>query len=133
MKEEEKEKLLLKDLSSRLPYGVMIHLGETNEIEELYCLNISQEALYTRNKEHKSVSSLCPIGQCKPYLRSMSSMTEEERKKYHDIDNKAYSCPEDYAHIPAKDRIDWLNANHFDYRGLIGKGLALEVDKDFYK
>ena len=29
--------------------------------------------------------------------------------------------------------IDWLNARHFDYRGLIGKGLALEAPEGMYK
>ena len=69
----------------------------------------------------------------KPYLRSMSSMTEEEYKEYTNIDNRSYSCPKDYAHIPASDRIDWLNKHHFDYRGLIEKGLALEAPKGMYK
>jgi len=66
----------------------------------------------------------------KPYLRPMSSMTEEEYKEYRNIDNLSYSCPIDYAHIPASDRIDWLNAHHFDYRGLIKKGLAIEVTEE---
>ena len=65
----------------------------------------------------------------KPYLRPMSSMTEEEEKEYINIDNLSYSCPMDYAHFPAFKRIDWLNAHHFDYRGLIPKGLAIEVTK----
>lgn len=69
----------------------------------------------------------------KPYLRPMSSMTEEEEKEYTNIDNRSYSCPKDYAHIPASDRIDWLNKHHFDYRGLIEKGLALEAPKGMYK
>jgi hypothetical protein len=28
--------------------------------------------------------------------------------------------------------IDWLNVHHFDYRGLIPMGLALEAPKDMY-
>ena len=61
------------------------------------------------------------------------AMTEEEDKEYTNIDNRSYSCPKDYAHIPAQERIDWLNAHHFDFRGLIEKGLALEAPKDMYK
>ena len=57
----------------------------------------------------------------------MSSMTDEEYKEYTDIDNRSYSCPKDYAHIPASDRIDWLNKHYLDYRGLIPKGLALDA------
>lgn len=129
MTQEDKD-LLLKDLAARLPYGVIIHLVEPNEDEELYCLNIPQEGLYTRSKEHHNISSLCPIEQAKPYLRSMSSMTEEEEKEYIDIDNLSYSCPMIYAHFPASKRIDWLNAHHFDYKGLIEKGLAIAVTEE---
>jgi hypothetical protein len=53
-----------------------------------------------------------------------------EWKEYKGIDDRSYSCPMDYAHIPASDRIDWLNAHRFDYRGLIPKGLAIEVTKE---
>jgi hypothetical protein len=28
--------------------------------------------------------------------------------------------------------IDWLNAHHFDYRGLIDKGLAIEAPEGMY-
>ena len=28
---------------------------------------------------------------------------------------------------PNSDAIDWLNKNHFDYRGLIEKGLAIDA------
>ena len=57
-------------------------------------------------------------GECKPYLRPMSSMTEEEEKEYHDARSDYYDDLGTY---------DWLNAHHFDYRGLIEKGLALEA------
>ena len=60
MTQKDKE-LLLKDLCARLPYGVIINLGEPDEDEELYCLNIPQESLYTKNLEHNNVTTLCPI------------------------------------------------------------------------
>jgi len=67
-----------------------------------------------------------------PYLRPMSSMTEEEKKIYSnffiskEIDNFDFD-------IPNYDTIDWLNAHHFDYRGLIEKGLALEAPEGMYE
>lgn len=121
MTEEDKE-LLLKDLSARLPYRVICcvcfnttcyYNGKLLPIYLIWLLN---------NSEFAAI---------KPYLRPLSSMTEEEEKEYTDIDNRSYSCPKDYAHIPASDRIDWLNKHHFDYRGLIEKGLAIKVtEKD---
>ena len=57
----------------------------------------------------------------KPYLRPMSNMTEEEKLMYEGLmigtDNISYML----------DVVDWLNAHHFDYRGLINKFLALDA------
>ena len=125
MSKEDKE-LLLKDLCARLPYGVKCQVADCKTPVELSRID-------TKNGNGRNpycfVFSFGPES-VKPYLRPMSSMTEEERKEYMDIDNRSYSCPMDYAHIPASDRIDWLNANHFDYRGLINKGLAIEVTEE---
>ena len=65
-------------------------------------------------------------GDIKPYLRPMSSMTEEERRTY---DNLA--C--DFNEISMSNSIDWLNENMFDFRSLIPMGLALEAEKGMYK
>lgn len=66
------------------------------------------------------------IEYCKPYLRPISSMTEEEKIDYQAFfDYNGVEYPEEY--------IDWLNAHHFDYRGLIPMGLALEAPNDMYR
>ena len=124
---QENKELLLKDLSARLPYGVIIHLVEPNKDEELYCLNIPQEGLYTRSLEHHNVTTLAPIEDIKPYLRPMSSMTEEEKNEHF-----GRTMTIDIVQT-SKEVIDWLNAHHFDYRGLIDKGLALEVSEEMYR
>ena len=67
------------------------------------------------------------IDHIKPYLRPMSSMTGEEKKIYMGIGS--HLCGE----IVAKTMIDWLNEHHFDYRGLIERGLALEAPENMYK
>lgn len=121
---QENIRLLLIDLSARLPYGVMIHLEEPNEVEELYCLNIPQEGLYTRNREYHNVSSLCSIEEAKPYLRPMATMTDEERNEF-----LSFDCPMNHDPVGM---IDWLLRNHFDFRCLIPKGLAVEAPKGMY-
>ena len=121
---QENKDLLLKDLSTRLPYGVKFSTKYKNHKDIVY-------ELIAINKHSGIVETFGTIWfnieDIKPYLRPLSSMTEEEDKEYTDIDNRSYSCPKDYAHTPASDRIDWLNKHHFDYRGLIEKGLAVEV------
>lgn len=62
----------------------------------------------------------------KPYLRPMSSQTSEEREELNNILEYQY-CSDDSCMCEAT---DWLNAHHFDYRGLIDKGLAIEVTKE---
>ena len=68
----------------------------------------------------------CSLDDIKPYLRPMSSMTLEEEREYNLT--KTLSII-DY---PTLESFDWLNAHHFDYRGLIEKGLALEMPKEMY-
>jgi len=72
----------------------------------------------------------------KPYLRPMSSMTEEEKKEYNSVvfkhefyngDEENILYYEDFDYL-----MDWLNAHHFDYRGLIEKGLAIEAPEGMY-
>lgn len=127
---DEENKLKLIDLTGRLPYGVIVntpkgdgylHTVNLTIFGTEYGVNIDATKRDTFNDREDVI---------KPYLRPMSSMTEEENEEYNNIDNRAYFCPKDYAHIPAKDRIDWLLKNHFDFRGLIPKGLAIEVAKE---
>lgn len=140
MSQEDKDQLLI-DLCTRLPYRVKVYNTTFKDptIQTLYAKISEDEFLmeetYTSvgidgddfgsfNKRHYSGY----IDFIKPYLRPMSSMTEEEHKELKQValvDNEG--VPGD---IPAY--IDWLNAHHFDYRGLIEKGLALEAPKDMY-
>ena len=66
----------------------------------------------------------------RPYLRPMESMTEEEYEKYRGmlvtLPNEEYCI-----NTPQSER--WLDENHFDHRGLIEKGLALEAPEGMYK
>jgi len=121
MTQEEKD-LLLKDLCARLPYGVIIHHDDyfdpkyprPNEV-----LTINSLAQYAEEIERWNV---------KPYLRSMSSMTNREKK---DLDRTFYPCGE--YDTNTYETFDWYNAHHFDYRGLIPKGLAIEAPEEMYK
>ena len=121
---KEKE-LLLQDLSARLPYGVKV---KTNNI------NILKLGTHTRVGEY--VTDV--IEPCKPYLFPMSSMTKEQKREYHQSTSKDIDMLQDVIleringednnnkHAIAYNGIDWLNANHFDYRGLIPMGLAID-------
>lgn len=81
------------------------------------------------------------IDDFKPYLRSMSNMTEEEEKEYRKTMDKythrLYPNSADFSEHTeyswTTDTFDFLNAHHLDYRGLIPMGLAIKAPKDMYK
>lgn len=106
---QEERQLLLQDLSARLPYGVIVQYRGHNTI--------------IKNKVLTGSDLDCNMEYYKPYLRSMSSMTEEERKEHNLHRLSKWSTYSEYcANI-----INWLLKNHFDYCGLIEKGLAIKV------
>ena len=112
MTQEDKE-LLLKDLSARLPYGVIV-AHKSRESEERISLGYG-------NIEYVAELGIGWWKDCKPYLRPMSSMTEEEEFELNET-----KC---YTQLTLRS-YDWLNAHHFDYRGLIERGLAIAVTKE---
>ena len=121
---QENKDLLLKDLCARLPYGVKImfsHNGFRWDYEQILD-NI------TKCDDGEYAINDWGIHGIKPYLRPMSSMTEEEEEDYQYITERwMYD-----ASYSIGDSLDWLNEHHFDYRGLIDKGLALEAPKNMY-
>ena len=125
MTQEEKQ-LLLRDLSARLPYGVIIHTWYNRSID-IKCTGID---LYTNTVNldiPKDDDAKVYIDNVKPYLRPMSSMTEEEESEYLKIVDGFLN----FENAPRV--VDWLNTHHFDYRDLIEKGLAIEAPEDMYK
>jgi len=83
--------------------------------------------------EIETESVLGFVDDFKPYLRPMSSMTEEEKKEFESFGWRVNEFDDNYpwVHIGQIENVllglNWLNANHFDYRGLIEKGLAIAV------
>ena len=118
MTQKDKE-LLLKDLCARLPYGVIVQYRGHNTI--------------IKNKLLTGSDLDCNMEYYKPYLRPMSSMTEEEYDQLY-IDSRVKNDSIDILDALENDMdaIDWLLKNHFDFRGLIPKGLAIEAPKEMY-
>lgn len=122
MTQEEKQ-LLFKDLCARLPYEVKINIRNdytlTMEDVELNAYHITT-VMY--DIEYRGL---------RPYLRPMSSMTEEEENEYMSARQK--DIAEAYIHLTPHNSMDYLLSRHFDYRGLIEKGLALEAPEGMYR
>lgn len=123
MTKEEKQ-MLLKDLCARIPCRTLVQLnpGAYNKPETCILTGVDGE------KIHLNVDSdPFRIDHIKPYLRPMSSMTEEEENEY-----RAINCYEGL--FPCNEEaLDYVLEYHFDFRGLIEKGLALEAKEGMYK
>lgn len=138
MTQEEKQ-LLLQDLCARLPYGVNINLDEGCNAR---LTGIDEDGNLTADIPADFAFSIDDI---KPYLRPIATMTGEEQKELYAkfsiesigekyVDFGEFMC--EGSPIIIKNiygLLDWLNTRHFDYRGLIEKGLALEAKKGMYE
>ena len=143
MKPKDKQ-LVLKDLCARLPYGVKAQvLGwdeEKGEVEvplKIYSINTDG---YVYFKTNDYDVNYLPVEDVRPFLRPMSSMTEEEHNEwfnyYHEIELKEAKSTGDYlkaAILGESASIDWLNKNMFDFRGLIPEGLAEIAPEGMYE
>ena len=126
---QEEKSLLLKDLCARLPYGVKVHVIN----DGFYDVREPYDTLLNIQSHHLVVDLFREQGQdailIQPYLRCIRDMTENEIKELRDN-----HCDFAISNIVmgTQDAFDWLNSHHFDYRGLIDMGLALEAPKDMY-
>ena len=102
--------LLLKDLCCRLPYGVKASTKVGGNIKISF---VGYDTIIGEDGDSYDISFITP------YLFPLSSMTDEQRKEW------LYTLSSDYN--ITYDTIDWLNKNHFDYQGLIEKGLAIDA------
>ena len=129
MTKEDRERLL-KDLGGRLPYGVKILDIPANVVGKLFLISTTDTVQY-ETADDTGIQTLYNI---KPYLLPLSSMTEEQKREYNtlltDIPIYEYEGGDIVTVIESYDNwmsIDYLNANHFDYRYLIEDGLAIDA------
>ena len=147
MKQEDKQ-LVLEDLCARIPYGVMCIEFDTI-ILKLHSIEYVGNGDYYVNAIHDGYGNIYPlcakVEEVKLFLRPMSTMTDEEKVEYEKLKNllvcQVNTASKGAFHVSYMVDIDedshsvftWLNAHHFDYRGLIERGLAVEARDDMYK
>lgn len=125
MTQEDKE-LLTRDLSCRIPYGVIVN------VNGLFDSKLTSVSWYSEVSVDDSVG-LYPISEVKPYLFPLSSMTEEQEKELKylcDWENDRWNglvVIQEGKFCMNTEIIDWLNENHFDYNGLIKQNLAIDA------
>jgi hypothetical protein len=131
MNNEQKD-LLLKDLCSRLPYGVKVQIDLQSDIyppmickvcniefAEMGGSFIGVEVLPDSYSEYREFL-------CKPCLFPLSSMTDEQKEEYSNLLDDILDDFGHSAHFDTIESIDWLYEHHFDIHSLIPLGLAID-------
>lgn len=126
MTTEEKE-LLFIDLCSRIPHKTIC---TSKRFDKSILIGMDDDGATFSHIDYlgQTIYELLDIidFDVKPYLRPLSSMTEEEKKVYEN-----YYQSDDTTTTTLL--VDFYNKKHFDHRGLIPIGLALEAPKDMYE
>ena len=155
--EENLRQLLLKDLCARLPYGVVLDVDTSDWTAPQGNIKLKIEGIGILFKGLSLIVNGSYYGEkYKPYLRPMSSMTVDEKAEFEELWDSGFgkaldaqisngiieilNTTEDSSFddhvvrnleiIASSDAIDWLIARHFDFRGLIEKGLAIAVTEE---
>ena len=126
---QENKQRVIEDVCARLPYGVIVEIVSDGGMMEAY---------YDMRLDAGTLADLLHSeDDFKPYLRPMSSMTKEEKYTYrHMLGATLNSEGESIMFVYVEDLptvINWLLKNHFDFRGLIDDGLAIEAPANMYK
>ena len=131
MTQEDKE-LLLKDLCARLPYDIKckIEMWIGYDVCTIYNINSIGFVEIVEDSDTNGVN----IERIKPYLFPLSSMTEEQKREYYSLKHEVPVCHYEYGDVveefelyDSPESFEYLIENHFDYRGLIPKGIALDA------
>lgn len=134
---QENKEFLFKDICARLPYGLIV---ETPKGKGHVCdINFTIFGYEFGVNINPTIRDNFSISYVKPYLLPFSSITKEQLFEVQEILGKNEIEIEDgflsiidaerntitYLEILAV--LEWFNKNHFDYRGLIEKGLAIDA------
>ena len=138
MTQKDKE-LLLKDLCSRLPYGVKFECNKNVYTAKGLDLIVTDEGNWEYAVTAKGIAPI-EIDFIKPYLYPLSSMTDEQKREYNFWKHEVPVCHYEYGDVveeielyDSPESFEYLIENYFDYRGLIPMGLAEDAtDKNLY-
>ena len=132
MTQKDKE-LLIKDLSCRIPYSTIVNVNGISNVK------LTSVSWYGEVGVDDGSTYLYPISEIKPYLFPISSMTKEDIYQIQDVLGEDFEIDKygitdlirnrrtSLSYLELDALFDWFNKNHFDYRGLIEQGLAIDA------
>ncbi len=130
--EAQDKALLLVEICARYPYWLMVRYDDKIVCVEDIHFSDSGQYFFTLKAEVKKYVGV-NIERIKPYLKSMSRMTDEEKEEYMNTFSELKDDLGTVIRYPSYASTDWLIAHHYDFRGMIGLGLALESLPGMYE
>ena len=123
---QEEKYLLFKTLLDGVPYGIVCNVQD-KYINKDYVLT----GIHTNGFNFNDSNTFYGINSfiIKPYLRDMEDMTEQEKKEYYTLGNHCICTSLGFVHLKVQELIDWLNKNHFNWRGL-PENLYIKITKE---
>ena len=125
---QEQKDLLLKDLCARLPYGVKFEHTDKHTLCEILSITpIYDYGNVIYFDDAINHPKKCSIDDVKPYLFPLSSMTEEQKEEYCQLQQRIIYNSKGIVNEDITEYINWCYENHLDINGLIPKGLSLDA------
>ena len=118
---QEDKALLLKDLCARLPYGVKVNGVFLNYNKD------NGKILYERCDKEFNYEHLNRYETLKPYLFPLSSMTEEQKEEYVELQQRVIYNGQSLVNLDVMKYVDWCYKNHIDINSLIPMSLAIDA------
>jgi len=146
----EEKRLLFDDLCGRLRHGVKCSIYRVDDVCFGWRDAVFSGAVFLNDEmtdfelyfDGAGLTTVHSMQNVRPYLRSIRSITEEEERELNgclqEIHDFSFRNDELLEPIQLEEKLpskmqDFFNAHHFDYRGLIGKGLAIEAPEEMYQ
>ncbi len=135
---KENKELVAIDVCGRINCNVVFSVGEYNYTVCGYMSTDTQpiKAYFFKDTDSDRENPIYiqfSLKYYKPYLRPLGSMTDEEREEFRLLGGVMSYNPVHNTYAMAAfsaAAYDWLNKNHFDFRRMIERGLAIEVTEE---
>ena len=122
MTQTEKE-LLLRDLCARLPYEVKVQYKD-----DIFTIDYIS-GIYEEIKLDTPDRYTIDISEVKPYLFPFSSMTDEDKEEYCQLQQRVIYNSKGPVNEDVTKYISWCYKKHLDINNLIPIGLAIDATR----
>lgn len=127
-----KTELLLKDLCARLPYKPIVQIDDCGiwnlrGIDHDDSAKLRDRVIVWYGKNYPSSVNSFPIIDCKPCLFPLSSMTDDKKEEYCQLQQRIIYNSKGVVNEDITKYINWCYKNHFDINNLIPMGLAIDA------